>query len=142
IVLDRARARSPVEEVSPYDPGVPWSASIELRGTGGEPVSFARTLLSHGVADLPPNVIAPDGSSLESVLGADGEAWLVRVVLQDAAHARIETPKGAAVPPGSQRAGLVETVRHMLRLDEDLSAFYIVAAADPALAWVGAGAGR
>ena len=30
----------------------------------------------------------------------------------------------------------------MLRLDEDLSAFYTVAAADPGLAWVATGAGR
>ena len=30
----------------------------------------------------------------------------------------------------------------MLRLDEDMSAFYAVAAADPELEWVAAGAGR
>ena len=52
---------------------------IELRGAGGEPVDFARTLLSHGVADLPPNTIARDGSALETVLAGGGEAWLVRV---------------------------------------------------------------
>ena len=45
---------------------------IELRGGGGEPVDFARTLLSHGVADLPPNVIARDGSALETVLRPAG----------------------------------------------------------------------
>ena len=37
---------------------------------------------------------------------------------------------------------LLDQVRHMLRLDEDLSAFYAMAAADPVLAWVPAGAGR
>ena len=52
---------------------------LELRGRGGEPVGFARTLLSHGVAELPPNTVAPDGSVLETVLPAAGEAWVVRV---------------------------------------------------------------
>ncbi len=33
-------------------------------------------------------------------------------------------------------------VRRMLALDQDLSGFYVVAAADPALAWAAAGAGR
>jgi N-glycosylase/DNA lyase len=37
---------------------------------------------------------------------------------------------------------LVEAVRHVLRLDADLSPFYATAAADPDLAWVVSGAGR
>ncbi|MGB0094872.1 MAG: hypothetical protein WBP81_20355, partial [Solirubrobacteraceae bacterium] len=57
--------------------GGSWSGSIDLRGAGGEPVDFARTLLSHGVADLLPNLIAADGSRLETVLSADGRAWLI-----------------------------------------------------------------
>jgi hypothetical protein len=28
---------------------------LPLRGAGGEPVDFARTIVSHGVAELPPN---------------------------------------------------------------------------------------
>jgi hypothetical protein len=34
-----------------------WSAELELKGAGGEPVDFLRTITSHGVADLPPNDI-------------------------------------------------------------------------------------
>ncbi len=30
-------------------------ADLPLRGAGGEPVDFARTIVSHGVAELPPN---------------------------------------------------------------------------------------
>jgi N-glycosylase/DNA lyase len=37
---------------------------------------------------------------------------------------------------------VLETIRHMLRLDEDLSPFYVLARADPQLAWTAAGAGR
>jgi 3-methyladenine DNA glycosylase/8-oxoguanine DNA glycosylase len=101
--------------------------TLELRGAGGEPVGFARTLLSHGVAHLPPNVVAEDGSSLETVLP---EAGLVRVTT-DGAAALVDVEAAAPV------------IRHMLRLDEDMSAFYAVAATDPALAWVAeSGAGR
>lgn len=47
------------------------------------------------------------------------------------------------VPPDeAARAGLETTIRHVLRLDEDLSAFYAMVEDDPDLAWVTAGAGR
>jgi 3-methyladenine DNA glycosylase/8-oxoguanine DNA glycosylase len=104
---------------------------IELRGAGGEPVDFARTLLSHGVADLPPNRIAEDGSRLETVLPADGGA---RVVVVEA--------RGKHVSVSPETGEIEQQVRRMLALDQDLSAFYAVAAGDPALAWVTAGAGR
>jgi 3-methyladenine DNA glycosylase/8-oxoguanine DNA glycosylase len=117
-----------------------WSTAVELVGAGGEPVDFARTLLSHGVADLPPNVIAPDGTLLSTVLTAGEGAWLVELAPDGAGRARLRA--GAAAPPPALRPALVAQVRHMLRLDEDLSAFYLLAAADPALAWVAAGAGR
>lgn len=99
---------------------------IELRGAGGEPVDFARTLLSHGVAELPPNTVAEDGSWFETVL----PSGRVRVEADGPGWARVSDARHVAV------------VRHMLRLDDDLSAFYAVAAADPALAWVASGAGR
>jgi N-glycosylase/DNA lyase len=119
-----------------------WSTTIELVGTGGEPVDFARTLLSHGVADLPPNEIAPDGTVLSTVLTAGGAASLVELVFEGAGRARLRAPAGAKAPPSAQRPALVAQIRHMLRLDEDLSGFYLLAGSDPALAWVVAGAGR
>jgi 3-methyladenine DNA glycosylase/8-oxoguanine DNA glycosylase len=111
---------------------------IELRGAGGEPVGFGRTLLSHGVADLPPNTIAADGSRLETVLLAGDRAWPVTLERAQDGNARVLV---AGAPP-QQRRELVAQIRHMLRLDEDLSAFYALAAADPTLAWAAAGAGR
>jgi len=119
-----------------------WCPAIELRGAGGEPVGFARTLVSHGVADLPPNEIERDGSRLESVLLADGRAWLVSLTEARPGYARLQSPPHAPTPAPSAREALAGAVRRMLRLDEDLSAFYLAAGADPALAWVTAGAGR
>ena len=106
---------------------------VKLRGAGGEPVDFARTLLSHGVADLPPNTIERDGSALETVIAGAGGASVVRVVADGAASARVDAePAGDFAP----------VIRHMLRLDDDLSTFYERAAEDPDLAWVTGGAGR
>ena len=119
-----------------------WSTTIELVGAGGEPVDFARTLLSHGVADLPPNEIAPDGTHLTTVLTAGEGAWLVELTAHGPGRARLGAPPGATPPPASERRALAARIREMLRLDEDMSAFYLLAAADPALAWVAAGAGR
>ena len=114
--------------------------TLELRGAGGEPVHFARTVRSHGVAGLPPNVVGPDGTSFETVLPAGGTAWLVRVTPSaQAAAADVEVPGAAGTPP----VELLAWLRRMFRLDDDLSGFYAVAAADPGLAWVaGHGAGR
>jgi 3-methyladenine DNA glycosylase/8-oxoguanine DNA glycosylase len=109
---------------------------IELRGGGGEPVGFARTLLSHGVAELPPNVVAEDGSALETVLPAGGKAWVVRVVADGPGWARMEVRRTA---PVDELAG---RIRHLLRLDDDLSPFYARAAEDPELSWAAEGAGR
>jgi 3-methyladenine DNA glycosylase/8-oxoguanine DNA glycosylase len=111
-----------------------------MRGAGGEPVDFARTVLSHGVADLPPNAIASDGSQFEAVLRVGERAFGVRVRPDGPAAARIEA--ASRVPPARARAALEAQIRHMLRLDEDLSPFYVAAAAEPTLAWVALGAGR
>jgi N-glycosylase/DNA lyase len=119
-----------------------WSTAIELVGAGGEPVDFARTLLSHGVADLPPNEIAADGTLLTTVLTTGEGAWLVELTADGAGRGRLAAPGGSTAPPTEHRPRLLAQIRHMLRLDEDLSAFYLVAAADPALAWVVSGAGR
>ena len=50
---------------------------------------------------------------------------------------------GYALVEGSgPSAGALDAIRHMLRLDADLSAFYAVAQANDGLAWVVRGAGR
>jgi 3-methyladenine DNA glycosylase/8-oxoguanine DNA glycosylase len=111
-----------------------WSKELELVGAGDEPVDLRRTLASHGVADLPPNEI-------------DAEAWTLTTTL--------DLPHGAAtlhVAPGRRgfarvdgsgpSAGALDAVRHMLRLDADLSAFYAIARDDGDLTWVATGAGR
>jgi N-glycosylase/DNA lyase len=118
-----------------------WKVELPLVAAGGEPVDLWRTINSHGVADLPPALIDEDARTLEITLtGGRGRPRTVRVEQGRPGHARI-TAAGAA-PALAQRAALVAKVGHMLRLDEDLSDFYVLAARDPELSWTTTGAGR
>jgi len=47
---------------------VTWSATLALAGAGGEPVDLWRTVMSHGVADLPPNRIDEEARTLETTV--------------------------------------------------------------------------
>jgi N-glycosylase/DNA lyase len=111
-----------------------WSAELELRGAGGEPIDFLRTITSHGVADLPPNDIDAETRTLTTTLALPRGAATVRLSAGRKGYARVDG--------SGSKAGALEAVSHMLRLDADLSAFYAVAVADPDLSWAAAGAGR
>ena len=106
-------------------------AELPLVGAGGEPVDFARTIVSHGVAELAPNRVDLAGRVLETTLRTGRGARTVRIT-QHGEKLRIE---------GSADPKVTKTVAHMFRLDEDLSGFYAVVRED-ALAWVVLGAGR
>lgn len=112
---------------------------LRLVGGGGEPVDFHRTLASHGVAMLAPQRIDLEHWVLETTLASQGGARTVAVREASAGMAAVEAPADTAI---ATRRQLTAAVRHLLRLDEDLSPFYSLAAADPALAWAAAGAGR
>ena len=104
---------------------------LPLQGPRGEPVDFARTIVSHGVAELPPNRVDLPGRALETTLPVARGARTVRITARGK-RLRIE---------GSTDAKLAKTVAHMFRLDEDLSAFYAFVR-DDELAWCALGAGR
>ncbi|MGZ8693585.1 MAG: DNA-3-methyladenine glycosylase family protein [Gaiellaceae bacterium] len=114
-------------------------AELLLRGAGGEPVDFARTIVSHGVAELPPNRVALQTRTLETTLCVPRGARTVRITASGA-KLRIEAVAGSI---GTQaRQALTKTVAQMFRLDEDLSGFYAVVKADGDLSWCATGAGR
>jgi len=104
---------------------------LPLIGGGGEPVDFARTIVSHGVAELPPNRLDLAARTLETTLPVSRGACTVRISARGQ-KLRIE---------GSSDPKLTKTVRHMFRLDEDLSRFYALVR-DDELAWCALGAGR
>jgi hypothetical protein len=107
---------------------------ISLRGPNGEPVDFVRTIVSHGVAELPPNRVDLEACTLQTTLSIPRGARTVRITAGDG-KLRIATVKG------SFHERLTKAVAHMFRLDEDLSAFYELVREDE-LAWCAQGAGR
>jgi N-glycosylase/DNA lyase len=114
---------------------------IPLVGAGGEPVDLARTLNSHGFVDLPPLEPDPSYRALGMTLATRrGRPRRVRVEAGRSGHLRVRVLGSA--PSRAVTDELVATVRHVLRMDADLSPFYAAAASDPALAWAVAGAGR
>jgi len=116
---------------------VSWTTALPLRGAGGEPVDLWRTIVSHGVADLPPNSIDEDARTLETTVAVPrGRPHTVVVHHGSGGRASLSGRSGA------KSAAAVAAVQHILRLDEDLSGFYDLARDDPDLSWVTHGAGR
>jgi 3-methyladenine DNA glycosylase/8-oxoguanine DNA glycosylase len=115
-------------------------AEVPLRGAGGEPVDLQRTLVSHGVATLPPQRVDEEAWTLETTLPVGTSARTVRLSGGQDGYAALDVLGGRV--GARQRQALVATVERMLRLDVDLSAFYALAGVDPELAWTIVGAGR
>ena len=117
------------------------SMEITLRGPSGEPVDLWRTLVSHGVASLPPADLDEDAEEMTVTLPVAGaKPRTVRIRQGRKGKAKVDVfgpPLGART-----RAGLRGSVRRLLNLDEDLSPLYQVAKTDPELAWIAVGAGR
>lgn len=102
--------------------------------------NFHRTVLSHGWCALPPFEL-------------DKNNWVLTRVLQDDRSApvtvKISSRKNGLTIVPSRRVGkraaekTIRDVRHMFRLDDDLSEFYRAVAAEPEFAWIAKeGAGR
>ena len=116
-------------------------ASLSLKGAGGEPVDLWRTFISHGVASLPPMRVLEEHRAFEVTVALRRSKPRTVVVSQGPRRtARLEIHGRA---PGEMTVTEIrEKVAHILRLDEDLSAFYEIARTDPQLEWATAGAGR
>jgi N-glycosylase/DNA lyase len=114
-------------------------AELPLTGGGGEPVDFARTIVSHGVAELPPNRVTLDTHTLETTLPVRGGARTVRVAAE---NGKLVVDILAGRAGAGVRDTLTSTVAHMFRLDEDLSTFYALTREDVEFSWCGQGAGR
>lgn len=114
---------------------------LPLRGAGGEPVDFHRTIHSHGLITLAPNAILEPGDALQMPLRLEGGKSAV-VTIRPGGHGFARVSATGALRGTGSRAELTARVRRILHLDADYSAFYRVAASDPALNWVTRGAGR
>jgi hypothetical protein len=116
-----------------------WTAELDLVGAGGEPVDFARTIISHGVAELMPNIVSLNDRSLETTLPVPRGARTVRIT-ESRGKLCVETVAGRV--GAAARAQLASSIARMFRLDENLSGFYALVGADGELGWCAASAGR
>jgi N-glycosylase/DNA lyase len=113
---------------------------LRLRGAGGEPVDLWRTIVSHGVASLPPQDVDEESRTLTATLPVRDRARTVVVRAGRAGFAEVEVVGRAPARADAER--LLALLAHMLRLDVDLSAFYALIGEDDDLSWAAAGAGR
>ncbi len=125
-------------------PATPTAFDLALVGPGGEPVDLWRTLRSHGLTALPPMALDLAARAFEITIPLPSartrRARTVLVVAAGTGVAKV-TLLGPRVRPGE--ADQVRTqMKHILRLDEDLSPFYALVTGDGDLAWVAEGAGR
>jgi N-glycosylase/DNA lyase len=122
-------------------PKAAWSATLALRGPGGEPVDLRRTVVSHGLTSLPPMRVHPDDAGFDVVL-AMPRGRPLRVRVRPAGRVRARVSARPRPTSAAQERAIVDGVRHLLRLDQDLSGLYELLAADADLSWVVTGAGR
>lgn len=111
---------------------------LPLRGAGGEPISFARTVHSHGCAALPPARLEP------SPLVYNRRFRAARRVIDVAMRERRGRliVESASVPSARASERIAAEIARMFRFDADLSPFYAGIAGDAMLAWAANGAGR
>jgi 3-methyladenine DNA glycosylase/8-oxoguanine DNA glycosylase len=114
---------------------------LALRGAGGEAVDLFRAINSHGFADLPPMRLDESQRILEATIPIPA-ARPRRVRIGSGVRGGARVDVHGSVPSARLGGRILDGVRHVLRLDADLSGFYAKTAEDPDLAWVAAGAGR
>jgi 3-methyladenine DNA glycosylase/8-oxoguanine DNA glycosylase len=114
---------------------------IALRGPAGEPVDLWRTLVSHGVASLPPSELDEAARVLTVTVPLRGaKPRTIRIRAGRRGKARVEILGPA---PGDRiKQRVREVVARTLNLDEDLSTLYAAATEDSELSWIVGGAGR
>ncbi|HVN69548.1 MAG TPA: Fe-S cluster assembly protein HesB [Candidatus Binatia bacterium] len=111
---------------------------LPLRGAGGEPIDFARTVYSHGLAALAPASIEPDPLVYRRAFRVGDR--VVEVAVRERGS-RLVAETEARVGR-RQAAALESAVARMFRLRDDLAPFYALIAGDGALGWAAKGAGR
>jgi N-glycosylase/DNA lyase len=111
---------------------------VPLVGAGGEPISFARTVHSHGCAQLPPAEVLEDPLRYRRRLRI-GERVVGLTMYARDGKLVVETDRKLGKRDAERARQLVAK---MFRLHDDLSPLYARLSGDADLGWAVAGAGR
>ena len=103
-------------------------------------MDLRRSFFSHGLVDLPPMRVSEDARMFAVTLPLKSSRPRTVEVTQKGRRAVIEVHGRA--PSERTQADVKAGVRHVLRLDEDMSEFYAAITDDADLSWAAAGAGR
>jgi 3-methyladenine DNA glycosylase/8-oxoguanine DNA glycosylase len=109
-----------------------------LVGAGGEPISFSRTIHSHGVARLPPATVL--SSPLRYLRSFRVGNRVLELTFQErAGRLLVQSPSRLTRGDADRVQALVGK---MFRFHDDLTPFYAKLAGDKMLGWASSGAGR
>jgi 3-methyladenine DNA glycosylase/8-oxoguanine DNA glycosylase len=111
---------------------------LPLRGAGGEPISFARTVHSHGCARLAPAQIQEPPLVYRRALRI-GKRVVVLSMRERDGKLIVETNVRLRQDDAEVARA---AVARMFRFDDNLSPFYAQIAGDETFGWAAAGAGR
>ena len=109
-----------------------------LVGAGGEPISFARTIHSHGLARLPPATV--ELSPLRYLRRFRIGNRVVEVALEERDGRLVARSASPLTRGDTERVRAL--VAKMFRFRDDLAPFYAKISGDEMLGWASAGAGR
>jgi 3-methyladenine DNA glycosylase/8-oxoguanine DNA glycosylase len=102
--------------------------------------SFRRTVASHGWYQLLPFALDTNKWELIRVIDLGKKAPATIFLTGRKTHVRVTSSRPLTK---TESAIVLRDARHILRLDDDLNAFYVATGSDPEFAWIGQqGAGR
>ncbi len=115
-----------------------WPIEFPPEGPAGDPVDLSRTFRAHGLTSLPP--MRTVENTLEITLSTEARQRTALISTGRTGYGSVDV---VGPQPGCEEGErLLAAVRYVLRLDENLSLFYEMAARAPELSWATRGAGR
>jgi 3-methyladenine DNA glycosylase/8-oxoguanine DNA glycosylase len=117
---------------------VPVLFDFPLVGAGGEPISFSRTIHSHGVARLPPATVL--SSPLRYMRRFRVGNRVLELTLEECDGRLLVQSPSRLARTGVERVRAL--VARMFRFHDNLAPFYAKIAGDKLLGWASSGAGR
>src|SRR5262245_16030756 len=107
--------------------------SSEISISTPKTFNFHRTVISHGWCELLPFALDRDTWELTRVLGLGQRPSVTVRITATKRELQIKTSRKLSKAEGLQ---VERDVRHIMRLDDDLSAFYTTMTANPDFEWI------